>query len=256
MNHWIVSSKHSRDETTQSWESNKWAADQFLKNKRFYPSKRVNDFGPEDLCILKVFGSQDFIGDFRIASEGKKDEQDHVYYDMDAINEWDFPVRQSTLPKHHTDRLSRNPSTQISEHDFYGLIGIRRFTQNLRLNYKNRLVVPVSERDVENLLDTKNALRSIGLEIVDRQLELVQGNRLDLLCQDADGDLVVVELKKGGANETIGQLARYIADVREHRAKQGQKVRGLVLAFDLDEQLIKAARAVEFEVKLYQLSFA
>ena len=78
---------------------------------------------------------------------------------------------------------------------------------------------------------------------------------IDMLCVDAKGDYVVVELKKYSANKTIGQLARYITDVRENRAKAGQKVRGLILALDIDEQLIKAARAVDFEVVLYQLTF-
>jgi RecB family endonuclease NucS len=114
--------------------------------------------------------------------------------------------------------------------------------------------VNISERDLENLLDTKNALRDIGLKIVDRQLEITPGNIIDLLCKDTRGDYVVVELKKHSANKTIGQLARYVTDVRDHRAKAGQKVMGIILALDVDEQLIKAARGVDFEVVLYQLA--
>jgi RecB family endonuclease NucS len=94
----------------------------------------------------------------------------------------------------------------------------------------------------------------LNLEIVERQLEVVPGNVIDLLCQDQRGDLVVVELKKASANETIGQLARYVTDVREHRAKQGQKVRGVILSLDIDEQLVKAARGVDFDVVLCQLT--
>jgi hypothetical protein len=63
---WIVSSKHSRDEATKDWDS-KWTADQFVKSRRFFPSKRKGDFRDGDRCVLKVFGSQDFIADFRIA---------------------------------------------------------------------------------------------------------------------------------------------------------------------------------------------
>jgi RecB family endonuclease NucS len=126
--------------------------------------------------------------------------------------------------------------------------------QNLKLNYKNRLTIGVTEAEVERLLDAKNALRSIGLEIVERQQEYSVGNKVDILCKDFKNDLVVVELKKHGPNETIGQLARYVTDVRERVAKPSQKVRGLILAFDVDEQLIKAARGVDFDVMLYQIA--
>ncbi len=255
MPHWIVSSKHSRDYSAQDWDS-KWTADNFLRRGRFTPSKRHGEFNIGDRCILKVFGALDFIGDFRIASEPMEDADGDVYYEIDEINEWDYPLHQHSLPARYTALLSRSASTDIEETIYFELIGIRNFVQNLRLNYKNRLNLNVSEADVENLLDTKNALKTVGLEIVDRQREFTPGNRIDILCKDSKGDLVVVELKKHGPNETIGQLARYVTDVRENSAKPGQKVRGLILALDVDEQLIKAARGVDFEVMLYQLSIA
>ena len=250
---WIVSSKHSRDEATKRWGSSKWTTDGFLRGRKFYPIHHKREFHVEDQCLLKVLTSQDFVGDFRIASDPRVDGENHVYYDIDQINEWDFPVNQHVLPKKYTEQLSRSLSTPISEQDFYELLGIRNFAQNLRLNYRKRLSLRMSERDIEELVDSKNALRALKLEILERQLELVPGNIIDLLCQDAGGDLIVVELKKGGANKTIGQLARYVTDVREHKAKQGQKVRGLILALDIDEQLVKAARGVDFDVVLCQL---
>ena len=97
MNYWIVSSKHSRDETARDWGS-KWTADTFLRSRRFFPTKRKGDFRQGDLCLLKVFRSQDFIGDFRIASGAQKDGSGDVCYDLDDVNEWDFPVNQSLLP--------------------------------------------------------------------------------------------------------------------------------------------------------------
>ncbi|MGH9424875.1 MAG: endonuclease NucS domain-containing protein [Terriglobia bacterium] len=204
---------------------------------------------------MKVFRSQEFIADFTIASEAQLDDEGDVYYSIDPISVWDFPLDQRTLPKKYTKQLGRNPSSNISEADFSELIGIRNFTQNLRLNYKNRLLLYVSELEVERLLDSKNALRQHGLEIIERQCEITPGNIIDLLCKDTRGDLVVVELKKGSANQVIGQLARYVTDVRETRAKATQKVRGLVLTLDVDEQLIKAARGVDFDVSLCQLTF-
>jgi hypothetical protein len=252
--YWIVSSKHSRDEATKEWDS-KWTVDNFLRSRKFFPSRRSADFGVGDCCILKVFGLQDFIADFEIASVPQQDSDGHTYYDIGEVNEWDFPLQQHTLPKKYTEQLSRSPSTEISEHDFFELLGIRNFIQNLRLNYKHRLPLRISEADVETLIDSKNALREIGYEIIERQLEFTPGNRIDLLCKDSKGDLVVVELKKGSANQTIGQLARYVTDVREHYAKTTQRVRGLILALEIDEQLVKAARGADFEVALCQLIF-
>ena len=63
MKYWIISSKHSRDEATKEWDS-KWTVDNFLRSRKFFPSRRSADFGAGDRCILKVFGLQDFIAHF------------------------------------------------------------------------------------------------------------------------------------------------------------------------------------------------
>lgn len=257
MTYWIVSSRYSRDESTRGWEL-KWTADSFLRTGKFYPYKRHRDFRVGDRCILKVFGAQNFVADFEIASLAERDTQNDLWYTIGEIYEWDFPIHQHTLPKKYTDQLNRNvrnPSIEISEQDFFELLGIRNFTQNLRLNYRNRLLVHISEKEVESLLDSRDTLKSLDLEVVDRQRAFTPGNIIDLLCRDSRGDLVVVELKKDGANQTVGQLARYITDVREHYAKSTQKVSGLILALDIDEQLVKAARGVDFDVALCQLTF-
>lgn len=256
MKYWIYSTKHSHDESTTYWGSSKWTADALLRTRKFYPYKRVSAFSPGDRCILKLFARLELVADFRIESGLTADEEGHAWYTIGDVNEWEFPVALHTLPKKYVEQLpKRNPVVEISEQDFFELLGIRNFMQNLRLNYRHRLPLGISEAELEKHIESKNALKSIGLEIVERQCEFTPGNRIDLLCKDSDGDFVVVELKKGSANQTIGQLARYVTDVREHRASRGQKVRGLILALDVDEQLIKAARAVEsFEVRLCQLA--
>ena len=251
---WIVSSKHSRDSEAADWDS-KWTADGYLRHMRFVPVKRRSEFNVEDRCIVKTFGSQEFIADFRIATPANEDGDGDIYYEINEITEWDFPIDQHSLPQKYTRQLSRSPSTDISESDYWELLGIRNFTQNLRLNYKNRICLNVSEREIETFIDAKNALRQTGLEIIERQYELSPGNIIDLLCRDRKGDLVVVELKKHSANQTVGQLARYITDVREKKAKSTQKVKGMILALDIDEQLVMSARSVDFEVVLCQLTF-
>jgi hypothetical protein len=253
MNYWIVSSRDKRDPVTEKWDE-KWTVESFLRSKKFFPWHHKNKFEKNDRCILKVSGSMNFVGDFKIISDQKKDKKGDIFYEIDT-NEWVFPVHQRTLPMRYTRLLTgRALSIRIGEEEYYGFLGIRDFTQNLRINYKNILKVRVSEEDLEDLLDAKNPLRSIGLEIVAWQLAVTPGNKIDLLCKDAKGDYVVVELKKHSANETIGQLARYVTDVKENIANAGQKVKGLILTLDVDEQLIKAARGVDFDVVLYQLT--
>lgn len=249
MSYWIVSSKHSRD---VDW-GEKWTADGILNAGRFFPSRRETEFSVGDHCILKVFGRQDFIGNFRIASEARHDDNDDLFYEIDEAEEWDFPVDEHALPKRYKQLLSRSPSTDIPERIYFELIGIRNFAQNLRLNYKNKVRIPVTESDVEDLIDAKSALRSRGLEIVDRQREVSPGNVIDILCKDDKGDYVVIELKKHSANKTIGQVARYVTDVRENIASAAQKVRAMILTPEVDEQLVKAARGVDFDAVLYQL---
>lgn len=251
---WIVSLKHSRDESAHDWDS-KWTANIFIKERKFYPARRHEEFCKGDKCILKVFGTQEFIGDFIIGSGSKKDSKGDLFYEMESVTEWDFPVHEHSLPDNYTDLLSRSPSTLIDESIYYELIGIRNFTQNIRINYKNRLVLKLNEKEVEDLLaSVKDPLRAEGLQIIERQKELRRGHIIDLICKDHKGDLVVVELKKKGPTATVGQLALYVTDVKERMAKPSQKVRGLILASAIDERLVKAARGADFDVMLYQLA--
>lgn len=52
------------------------------------------------------------------------------------------------------------------------------------------------EAELEGLLYAHIELLNPSWLVIDRQITMLSGKRLDLLCIDQDGDLIVVELKK------------------------------------------------------------
>jgi len=60
---------------------------------------------------------------------------------------------------------------------------------------------------------------------------------IDLLCRRANGDLLVVELKRSRSSDAVvGQVSRYIGWVKRHVATD-EAVTGLILTHDSDEPL-------------------
>lgn len=83
--------------------------------------------------------------------------------------------------------------------------------------------------------------------------------RIDLLIKEKDtGKYVVVELKKGQtSDQTVGQIARYIGWIKEHRSP-GKEVGGIIIAGKYDKKLnyaVKALSGLELEIYLYRVDF-
>ena len=96
-----------------------------------------------------------------------------------------------------------------------------------------------------------------GMELVDRQLDTGEVGRLDLLCKDKNGNLVVIELKKMKAGSSIiDQIQRYMGWVMDHKAEKGQKVRGIIIVGKKDTALEYAVKAnPNIEIKVFNISF-
>ena len=63
----------------------------------------------------------------------------------------------------------------------------------------------------------------------------------EILPKDAKKNLVVVKLKVSrGYDRVVGQLLRYMAWIASHQAEPGQKVRGIIVARDISEDLLLA----------------
>jgi restriction system protein len=69
--------------------------------------------------------------------------------------------------------------------------------------------------------------------------------------------MVVIELKRGKTSDaTVGQLLRYIHWVEENVAEGGVKVRGIIIAREVDEALRYSVMGIgKIEVKTYQVDF-
>ena len=80
------------------------------------------------------------------------------------------------------------------------------------------------------------------------------GRRIDILAIDNDGHFVVIELKVSrGYDRSVGQLLRYRAWVRQNLA-DGEKVRGIVIAKNITEDLkLAASEASDIELFEYDL---
>lgn len=140
-----------------------------------------------------------------------------------------------------------------------GLGGLNSETQSvfpmssgdLELPEKQRLSL---ERDMQAALRSNIGALESGLAIIDEGMERsVLSGFIDILCRDADGKLVVVELKAGKADSrVIGQALGYMGDLAE---EEEAAVRGIIVAHEFDQRTRSAAKIVP-QLKLYRYSIS
>jgi hypothetical protein len=119
------------------------------------------------------------------------------------------------------------------------------------------------EDDLRNYLAKNLSLIEPGLSLYEdeedgiRGIQFPVGGRfIDILAVSSKGDLVVIELKVSRGHErVVGQLARYLGWVRKNLADAGQKVRGVIVARQISQDLELACSELP-HVRLfeYQLS--
>ena len=114
----------------------------------------------------------------------------------------------------------------------------------------------IYERDIESLIAERLDLLEGGLQLVGRQYSTPVG-RIDLLCKDTRGNLVVVELKSFGAktSEIVDQITRYMGWIRTHVALPRQVVRGIIVVGHVDENLGYAIVPIpNLEIRTFQVT--
>ncbi len=157
---------------------------------------------------------------------------------------------------------------QISNQDFRAIVD----AQPLGLLEKLRSATDVEsetefalESHLEDFLDQNWDSIDFGSRLVRYRSDEQSGRQfpagtwsIDFLCTDqSTHEFVVIELKKGKSSDsTVGQLARYMSWVQENLAKPNQKVRGLIIAKDVDEALSYAIKSVpNVSVLTYRIDF-
>ena len=110
------------------------------------------------------------------------------------------------------------------------------------------------EHDLEDYLARNLGVLEEGLRLIGRQKVLSIG-RVDLLAEDPHGDLVIIELKSGEANEgSLTQLLAYISCLLEK--EENRKVRGILVAADFNDKVVYAARYIPYiKLKRYKVKF-
>jgi hypothetical protein len=124
------------------------------------------------------------------------------------------------------------------------------------------------EADLRNFLSKNLHLIEPSLSLYEEEgvkgIEFPAGGRfIDILAVSNDDDFVVIELKVSrGYDRVVGQLLRYIGWIRENLAEGGQKVRGVIVARSISDDLLLACGGLtdvnlfeyELSVQLSQVS--
>jgi endonuclease len=96
------------------------------------------------------------------------------------------------------------------------------------------------ERDLQEVLAPAPSALGEELVLVKREWPTEVGP-VDLMCKDAAGEWVAVEIKRIGTIEAVEQLTRYLAFIREDPAKAG--CRGVLAAQTIKPQAVALAES-------------
>jgi len=140
-----------------------------------------------------------------------------------------------------------------------GISGEPPIKRNSALNatISDQVTRNIYEANLESVVIEQLDKIEEGLQLIERQRVCPGIGRIDVLCRDRHGDLVIVELKRFGAkhDSIVDQIGRYMGYVRSYLAKPGQNVRGIILVAKADEKLRHAVAGFpNLELREFDLS--
>ncbi len=117
------------------------------------------------------------------------------------------------------------------------------------------------EKDLQNFLAKNLSLIEPGLSLYLEEeisgIEFPVGSRfIDILAIDSNNNYVVIELKVSrGYDRVVGQILRYMAWIRKNHAEESQKVRGIIIAREISDDLLLACSETN-NVELYEYNLS
>ncbi len=117
------------------------------------------------------------------------------------------------------------------------------------------------EKDLQNFLAKNLFLIEPGLSLYFEEeisgIEFPVGNRfIDILAVDDKNNYVVIELKVSrGYDRVIGQILRYMAWIKQNHVEKDQKVRGVIVAREISDDLQLACSEIN-NVELYEYNLS
>ena len=175
---------------------------------------------------------------------------------IDNLELWPRPIPQSLIIRDLSNQDIRSRIVKITRDDAISIEATRRAYERLGFGSADGEVL-VLESGIEEAI--KPNLPRLGLrlanDMIRQQFSMGPGvGRSDLICEDRQGNLVVIELKRGMASDqAIGQVLRYVGYVRENIESTDQEVSGWIIAGDYDEHLRLAALAAGIRVLVVRL---
>ncbi len=109
------------------------------------------------------------------------------------------------------------------------------------------------EKDLRDHIAYNPSIIEPGLKLRGKEYSIDMG-RIDVLCEDANGKLVVIELKKDrSSEEVVGQILKYMGCL--HRT-ENRDVRGIVVVGGRDDRLVDAVSPVpSIKLMYYRVQF-
>lgn len=291
MDYWIfVVTDHKTDGLTGDQIFQQRIADEFWGLGEKTPNRSSLRKGDK---VVFYIGSQSksFVGTAILGSDSyrlSKEEQDRVSHGREFYKA-EFGVRLGQTHVWSGPRSIESVLPQlkfIKNKEFWGTYfqgGVRQILEEdfRTITSDSQVAVPLTQSSVEDLPSKSEfALEEHLEEFIDKNWDRIDfGTKLmrykadeqngrqfpagpwsiDFLCTEVGTeDFVVLELKRGKTSDSaVGQVLRYMGWVKANLAKSGRRVKGIIIAREVDEALRYAVQDLkDVSVQTYKVDFS
>lgn len=147
-----------------------------------------------------------------------------------------------TFPKEGNSILNKVAKLEEIEEQHFEALEVQHYQSLLHRNF-HRLFPSLKYFDEEEQIPKNGQYdtQTVGI--------------MDMLCVDDNENFVVIEIKRQATDKTVGQILRYMGWTKEELCKDGQKVKGIIVAERKDIQLEFALKII-LDVKFMKLGLS